>query len=131
MTKIADEEGVKFEWTEMTFLQVQAGNIALLIFALGAAARLFGLGGKMRKLAAAFGRHPGGPLCMLAAVEGMVLVHLPVNIFVQIGLLIAHRPGEQECDFDRGICATVTQQEGQKPMDAARQASSIAFARSS
>ena len=33
MTKLAAELDVPFEWTEMTFLQVQAGNVAFLIYA--------------------------------------------------------------------------------------------------
>src|SRR5262249_11511788 len=37
MTRLARELNVPFEWTEMTFLQVQAGNVAFLIFGLGTA----------------------------------------------------------------------------------------------
>ena len=35
VTQVANEMGIPFEWTQMTYLEVQAGNTALLIFALG------------------------------------------------------------------------------------------------
>src|SRR5260370_10084149 len=36
MTRLARELDVPFEWTEMTFLQVQAGNLGMMAFVLGA-----------------------------------------------------------------------------------------------
>jgi len=35
LTALAQQLGVAFEWTQLIFLQVQAGNVALLIFVLG------------------------------------------------------------------------------------------------
>src|SRR5947209_8944738 len=34
INSLAQPLGIDFEWTEITFLQVQAGNVALVIFAL-------------------------------------------------------------------------------------------------
>src|SRR5262249_10237419 len=35
MTQLANELNVSFEWTELLYLQIQAGNVGLYIFALG------------------------------------------------------------------------------------------------
>ena len=49
---------MKTEWTELTLMQIRAGNTAMYVFALRRR-RLSGLGGALRKLALAAGRHPG------------------------------------------------------------------------
>ena len=47
-----------FEWTELAYLQIQAGNTAMIVFALGGGAGVPGAGGAVRELVAAAGRHP-------------------------------------------------------------------------
>ena len=88
MTRWRAKLDVPFEWTEMTFLQVQAGNVALLDLRPGDGAGLPGAGGQVRELAAAAGGHPGRAHVLLAAVTGMAIARLPVDIFVQIGFLV-------------------------------------------
>jgi multidrug efflux pump len=88
LTQIAKEFDVPFEWTEMTFLQVEAGNIALLIFALGTVLVYLVLAAKYESWKLPLAVILVVPLCMLAAVAGMTIAHLPIDIFVQIGLLV-------------------------------------------
>jgi multidrug efflux pump len=88
MTSLARELDVPFEWTEMAFLQVQAGNIALLIFALGTVLVYLVLAAKYESWRLPLAVILVVPLCMLAAVTGMMIARLPVDIFVQIGLLV-------------------------------------------
>jgi multidrug efflux pump len=88
MTDLADDVGVKFEWTEMTFLEVEAGNVALLVFALGGVLVYFVLAAKYESWRLPIAVILVVPLCMLAAVLGMTIAKLPVDIFVQIGLLV-------------------------------------------
>jgi multidrug efflux pump len=88
MTRLAHEVDVPFEWTEMTYLQVQAGNVALLIFALGTVLVYLVLAGKYESWRLPLAVILVVPLCMLAAVTGMAIARLPVDIFVQIGLLV-------------------------------------------
>ena len=88
MTRLAHEVNVPFEWTEMTYLQVQAGNVALLIFALGTVLVYLVLAGKYESWRLPMAVILVVPLCMLAAVTGMSIARLPVDIFVQIGLLV-------------------------------------------
>jgi multidrug efflux pump len=88
MTRIAQEKNVPFEWTQLVFLQLQAGNIALLIFGLGALLVYLILAAKYESWRLPLAVVLVVPLCMLAAVTGMLIAHLPVDIFVQIGLLV-------------------------------------------
>jgi multidrug efflux pump len=88
VTQIAKEMGVPFEWTQTTYLEVQAGNVALLIFALGTLLVYFVLAAKYESWNLPLAVILVVPLCMLAAVTGMMIAKLPVDIFVQIGLLV-------------------------------------------
>jgi multidrug efflux pump len=88
MTHLARELNVPFEWTEMTFLQVQAGNVAMLIFGLGTALVYLVLAAKYESWRLPLAVILVVPMCLLAAVTGMGIVKLPVDIFVQIGFLV-------------------------------------------
>jgi multidrug efflux pump len=88
VTRIAKEMDIPFEWTQMTFLEVQAGNIAYLIFALGTLLVYFVLSAKYESWRLPLAVILVVPLCMLAAVTGMTIARLPIDIFVQIGLLV-------------------------------------------
>ena len=48
------------------------------------------------------------PLCMLAAVLGMVIARSPIDIFVQIGLLVLVGLAEEKRDPHRRICPRLT-----------------------
>jgi multidrug efflux pump len=88
MTRLASELDVPFEWTEMTYLQVQAGNVALLIFGLGTALVYLVLAAKYESWRLPLAVILVVPMCLLAAVTGMTIASLPVDIFVQIGFLV-------------------------------------------
>ena len=88
MTRLAHEVDVPFEWTQMTYLQVQAGNIALLIFALGTVLVYLVLAAKYESWRLPLAVVLVVPMCLLAAVTGMAIARLPVDIFVQIGFLV-------------------------------------------
>src|SRR4029077_14583484 len=88
MTQLARELDVPFEWTEMTYLQVEAGNIALLIFGLGTMLVYLVLAAKYESWRLPLAVILVVPMCLLAAVTGMAIPRLPVDIFVQIGFLV-------------------------------------------
>jgi multidrug efflux pump len=88
MTRLARELDVPFEWTEMTFLQVQAGNVAFLIFGLGTVLVYLVLAAKYESWRLPLAVILVVPMCLLAAVTGMAIAKLPVDIFVQIGFLV-------------------------------------------
>src|SRR5260370_28278099 len=88
MTKLGSELDVPFEWTEMTYLQVEAGNVAFLTFGLGTVLVYLVLAAKYESWRLPLPVILVVPMCLLAAVTGMTIAPLPVDIFVQIGLLL-------------------------------------------
>jgi multidrug efflux pump len=88
MTRLGRDLDVPFEWTEMTYLQVKAGNIAFLIFGLGTVLVYLVLAAKYESWRLPLAVILVVPMCLLAAVTGMAIVRLPVDIFVQIGFLV-------------------------------------------
>jgi multidrug efflux pump len=88
MTRLAHELDVPFEWTEMTFLQVQAGNLGMIAFVLGAVLVYLVLAAKYESWRLPLAVILVVPLCLLAAVTGMTIARMPVDIFVQIGFLV-------------------------------------------
>ncbi len=126
MTALAKDLGVKFEWTEMTFLEVEAGNVAFLAFALGAVFVYFVLAAKYESWRLPVAVILVVPLCMLAAVVGMSIARLPVDIFVQIGLLVlvglASKNAILIVEYARQL-----HEEGKNPHDAAIESAQIRF----
>jgi multidrug efflux pump len=124
--KLADQAGLKFEWTEMMFLQVQAGNVALLVFALGTVFVYLVLAAKYESWRLPLAVILVVPLCILAAVAGMAIAHLPIDIFVQIGLLVlvglASKNAILIVEYARQL-----RREGRGLADAAREASQTRF----
>jgi multidrug efflux pump len=88
MTRLAQEAEVPFEWTALTYLEVQAGSVALLVFALGTVLVYLILAAKYESWRLPLAVILVVPLCLLAAVTGMEIARMPVDIFVQIGLLV-------------------------------------------
>jgi multidrug efflux pump len=88
MTRLARELDVPFEWTEITYLQVQAGNLAFLVFGLGTLLVYLVLAANYESWRLPLAVILVVPMCLLAAVTGMAIARLPVDIFVQIGFLV-------------------------------------------
>jgi multidrug efflux pump len=126
MTRLARELDVPFEWTEMTFLQVQAGNVAFLIFGLGTVLVYLVLAAKYESWRLPLAVILVVPMCLLAAVTGMTIARLPVDIFVQIGFLVlvglACKNAILIVEF-----AHEQQQQGEELHEAARGAARIRF----
>jgi multidrug efflux pump len=126
VTQAAHELGVPFEWTQLIYLQLQAGNIGMIIFALGAILVYLVLAAKYESWRLPLAVILVVPLCVLAAVVGMLIAHLPVDIFVQIGLLVliglASKNAILIVEFARDLRA-----QGVEPHQAALEASKIRF----
>jgi multidrug efflux pump len=126
MTRLARELDVPFEWTEITFLQVQAGNIALLIFALGTVLVYLVLAAKYESWRLPLAVILVVPMCLLAAVTGMTIAHMPVDIFVQIGFLVLVALASKNAILIVEFAQEQLQQ-GEELHDAARDAARIRF----
>jgi multidrug efflux pump len=117
---------VPIEWTGIAYLEQQAGNVALLIFALGTVLVYLILAAKYESWKLPLAVILVVPLCILAAVTGMWIAGLPVDIFVQIGLLVlvglASKNAILIVEYARQL-----HQEGKDAYGAALQASLIRF----
>jgi multidrug efflux pump len=86
--ELAKQNGVAFEWTEITLMQILAGNTAIYVFALGTLLVFLILAAKYESWHLPMSVILVIPLCLLCSVVGMLIVRLPVDVFVQVGFLV-------------------------------------------
>jgi len=79
--------GMSFEWTELTYQQIIAGNTAVLIFPSWSCS-CSGARCPVRELESAARVILIMPMVLLSAITGVELTHGDNNIFTQIGLIV-------------------------------------------
>jgi multidrug efflux pump len=94
ISSIADVAGDKlpqsmdYQWTELTLLQIRAGNTALSVFALAVLLVYLLLAAQYESLRLPLAVILVVPMCLLCSVIGVALAGLDINIFVQIGFVV-------------------------------------------
>ncbi|MFO0892712.1 MAG: efflux RND transporter permease subunit, partial [Isosphaeraceae bacterium] len=99
MEGLADRElpqAMSFEWTEMAYLELQAGNTAIIVFGFSIVMVFLVLAAQFESWAMPLAVILSVPLCMLSALYGVVhakdlganYTSLDINIFTQIGLVV-------------------------------------------
>jgi multidrug efflux pump len=91
ITKILDETlppGMAYEWTELTYQQILAGNTALFVFPLCVLLVFLVLAAQYESLALPLAVILIVPMCLLSAIIGVWLSGGDNNIFTQIGLFV-------------------------------------------
>ena len=89
--KIADEHlprSMAFDWTELTFMQLDAGNTAMYVFALAIVLVFLVLAAQYESWSLPLAVILVVPMCLLCSVVGVSVAHMDVNIFTQIGLIV-------------------------------------------
>ncbi len=89
--KLARQElpnGMTFEWTELTYQQIIAGNTAMLVFPLVVLLVFLVLAAQYESLALPIAVILIMPMVLLSAITGVMLAHGDNNIFTQIGLIV-------------------------------------------
>lgn len=81
-------QGMNFQWTELTLLQILAGNTAIIVFALAVVLVFLVLAAQYESLSLPFAVILVVPMCLLCSVVGVALARLDINIFVQIGFVV-------------------------------------------
>ncbi|MHB8899532.1 MAG: efflux RND transporter permease subunit, partial [Thermoguttaceae bacterium] len=76
------------DWTELTFLQLQAGNTAMYFFALAVVFVFLVLAAQYESWTLPLAVILVVPMCLLCSVAGVALAGMDVNIFTQIGLVV-------------------------------------------
>jgi multidrug efflux pump len=91
MEKILTEnlpKGMSFEWTELTYQQILAGNTAILVFPLCVLFVFLVLAAQYESLVLPLAVILIVPMCLLCAIAGVWIEGSDNNIFTQIGLIV-------------------------------------------
>ena len=91
MQEIAGEElpaSMAYDWTELTYLQLQAGNVAIYVFALGVVFVFLVLAAQYESWSLPLAVILVVPMCLLFSIAGVVMAGMEVNIFTQIGFVV-------------------------------------------
>jgi hydrophobe/amphiphile efflux-1 (HAE1) family protein len=81
-------EGLSYEWTELAYQQQQAGNTAGFVFAFAVLVVFLVLAGQYESLTLPLAVVLIVPMCLLAAITGVLLRGQDNNILTQIGLVV-------------------------------------------
>jgi multidrug efflux pump len=81
-------QGMNLQWTELTYLQIQAGNTAMIVFAIAVLLVFLVLAAQYESLSLPLAVILVVPMCLLCSVIGVALAGMDINIFVQIGFVV-------------------------------------------
>jgi len=76
------------EWTELTLMQILAGNTAMYVFALAVVLVFFVLAAQYESWSLPLAVILVVPMCLLCSVAGVALARMDINIFTQIGFVV-------------------------------------------
>src|SRR5262249_27676975 len=77
-----------FDWTELTFLQLQAGNTAIFVFALAVVFVFLVLAAQYESWSLPLAVILVVPMCLLCSIVGVGLARMEVTVFTQIGFVV-------------------------------------------
>ncbi|MGH7136579.1 MAG: efflux RND transporter permease subunit, partial [Pirellulales bacterium] len=79
---------MRAEWTELALLQLQTGNTAMLVFLLAVVLVFLVLAAQYESWSLPLAVILVVPMCLLCSVAAVLVGHLDVNIFTQIGFVV-------------------------------------------
>jgi multidrug efflux pump subunit AcrB len=91
MERLADSElpqAMAFEWTDMSYLELLAGNTAMIIFAFAVVMVFLVLAAQYESWSLPLAVILVVPMCLLSAIIGVNIAHMDINIFTQIGFVV-------------------------------------------
>jgi len=81
-------ESMAFEWTELAFLELQAGNTAMLVFGFAVVMVFLVLAAQYESWSLPLAVILVVPLCILASLQGIKMAGQDINIFTQVGFVV-------------------------------------------
>ena len=81
-------QGMDHQWTELTKLQIDAGNVAIYVFAAAVVLVFLVLAAQYESLSLPLAVILVVPMCLLSSVIGVAMAGMDINIFVQIGFVV-------------------------------------------
>jgi hydrophobe/amphiphile efflux-1 (HAE1) family protein len=116
--------GIGYEWTELTYQQIMAGNTAIFVFPLCVLLAFLVLAAQYESWSLPFVVILIVPMCLFSAITGVWVSHGDNNVFTQIGLLVlvglACKNAILIVEFARDL-----EQQGRDPVHAALEACRI------
>src|SRR5262249_50053244 len=91
MREIASKElphAMAYDWTELTYMQLQAGSTAMYVFALAVVFVFLVLAAQYESWSLPLAVILVVPMCLLCSVVGVAWAQMDVNIFTQIGFVV-------------------------------------------
>jgi multidrug efflux pump len=91
MQELAKESlppGMAYEWTELTYMQILAGNTAAGVFILAVILVFLVLAAQYESWSLPLAVILVVPMCLLCSVTGVAIAHMDINIFTQIGFVV-------------------------------------------
>ena len=91
MQEIANQEiprSMALEWTDLAYLQLQAGNTAMWFFFLAVIFVFLVLAAQYESWKLPLAVILVVPMCLFCSVVGLQIAHMEVNIFTQIGFVV-------------------------------------------
>jgi hydrophobe/amphiphile efflux-1 (HAE1) family protein len=91
MESVAAQElprSMAYDWTELTFLQLQAGDTALYVFALAVVFVFLVLAAQYESWKLPLAVILVVPMCLLCSLVGLGIGRMPVTVFTQIGFVV-------------------------------------------
>jgi multidrug efflux pump len=91
MERVAKAElpaSMSFEWTEMAFLELLAGNTAMIIFGLAVVMVFLVLAAQYESWSLPLAVILVVPMCLLSAIIGVQIAKMDINIFTRIGFVV-------------------------------------------
>src|SRR5437773_2464065 len=91
LTQLADQKlppNSAYEWTDMSYLELLAGNTAMVIFAFAVVMVFLVLAAQYESWSLPLAVILVVPLCLLSAIIGVNRAEMDINIFTQIGFVV-------------------------------------------
>ncbi|MFI5460061.1 MAG: efflux RND transporter permease subunit [Isosphaerales bacterium] len=79
---------MRYQWTELAYLQLQTGSTAMLAFVLAVVLVFLVLAAQYESWTLPLAVILVVPMCLLCSNVGVVLAHLDINIFTQVGFIV-------------------------------------------
>ena len=84
----AAAQSMQSEWTELALLQLQTGNTAMLVFVLAVVLVFLVLAAQYESWSLPLAVILVVPMCLLCSIAGVVIAHMDINIFTQVGFVV-------------------------------------------
>ena len=91
MQEVAEKtlpRSMAYEWTDLAYLQLQAGNSAMWFFALAVVFVFMVLAAQYESWSLPLAVILVVPMCLFCSVVGLLIAHMELNIFTQIGFVV-------------------------------------------